>query len=326
VQSGLSSGEGLIWAVRDPIEKLEPVREKGRVIGYEDVVIDEGISDKRLVIVEEEFASALSVMARQGNTLSATIRRAWDTGNLELLTKNNPARATGAHISIIGHITRDELLRSLTQTEQANGFGNRHLWLAVRRSKYLPEGGDLDNFHLMPLLEMLEQAVNFAREVDEMKRNDEARQLWHEVYEELSTGQPGMLGAVTSRAEAQTMRLACLYALLDRSLVVRRSHLESALELWKFCERSARFIFGESLGDPVADEVLRLLREAGEGGLTRTEVSNHFSGHKTSAIAHALRTLAGSGLVKSVKEKTGGRPVERFFALNPVAKKAGKAK
>ena len=116
------------------------------------------------------------------------------------------------------------------------------------------------------------------------------------------------------------MRLACLYALLDCSDVVCRTHLESAIELWKFCERSARFIFGESLGDPVADEVLRLLREAGEGGLTRTELSQFFNNHKTTAVKQALRTLAGSGLVMSVSEKTPGRPAERFFALSVIAK------
>ncbi len=48
-------------------------------------------------------------MAREGNTLSAIIRQAWDTGNLQVKTRNNPNRATGAHISIIGHITKDEL-------------------------------------------------------------------------------------------------------------------------------------------------------------------------------------------------------------------------
>jgi len=42
IQSGLSSGEGLIWAVRDEIIKSQPVKEKGRVVGSEDVVVDQG--------------------------------------------------------------------------------------------------------------------------------------------------------------------------------------------------------------------------------------------------------------------------------------------
>jgi len=67
-----------------------------------------------------------------------------DGRTLQNLTKNSPARATGAHISSIGHITADELRRYLTATESANGFGNRQLWICTKRSKLLPEGGTID--------------------------------------------------------------------------------------------------------------------------------------------------------------------------------------
>src|SRR5262249_4622879 len=127
--SGLSSGEGLIWQVRDPIEKHEPIKQKGRVIDYQDVITDKGVDDKRLLIVEPEFALVLKTASCDGNTLSAIIRQAWDDGNLRSLTKSSPARATDAHISIIGHITKDELRRYLEDTETANGFANRFLLL-----------------------------------------------------------------------------------------------------------------------------------------------------------------------------------------------------
>ena len=80
-------------------------------------VTDEGVTDKRLLVVESEFASVLRVAQRQGNTLSATIREAWDSGNLRTLTKNDPMTATGAHICIVGHITADELRAELTATD-----------------------------------------------------------------------------------------------------------------------------------------------------------------------------------------------------------------
>src|SRR5262249_51213837 len=143
IASGLSSGEGLIWAVRDPIEKLEPIREKKEIRGYRTVIEDPGVEDKRLLVLEPEFASVLRVLERDGNTLSAVIRDAWDRGDLRTLTKNSPARASGAYISIIGHITLEELRRYLTATEAGNGFANRFLWLCVKRSKTLPEGGNL---------------------------------------------------------------------------------------------------------------------------------------------------------------------------------------
>ncbi|MFH1738228.1 MAG: hypothetical protein ABIH23_04420, partial [bacterium] len=101
VAHGLSSGEGLKFAVRDAVEKA-----KGKVA-------DNGIEDKRLLVVEQEFAQVLKVLQREGNTLSPTIRCAWDTGNLRTLTKTDPIIATGAHISIISHITCDELKKHL---------------------------------------------------------------------------------------------------------------------------------------------------------------------------------------------------------------------
>jgi hypothetical protein len=109
--SGLSSGEGLIWRVRDEIRKTEPVKDGKRVVGYEEVIVDSGVSDKRLLVTEEEFAGTIRVMGRDGNSLSAIVRQAWDDGDLRTLTKNAPAQATGAHVTIIGHVTRDELLR-----------------------------------------------------------------------------------------------------------------------------------------------------------------------------------------------------------------------
>ena len=142
VTSGLSSGEGLIFAVRDKTFKKEPIKEKGLVVDYQDVMTDQGVEDKRLFLIEEELSQALKVMSREGNILSTIVRQAWDLGDLHPLTKNNPIKATGAHISIVGHITCHELLRHLDQTERANGFANRFIWLLVGRSKAIsnPQG------------------------------------------------------------------------------------------------------------------------------------------------------------------------------------------
>jgi hypothetical protein len=115
---GLSSGEGLIAQVRDPAD--------GETAHTS--------ADKRRLVVEPEFAQVLKVLAREGNTLSAIVRQAWDGEPLQTIVRNDPLRATGAHIAIVGHITRDEPLRYLTATELANGFANRYLLVAVERS------------------------------------------------------------------------------------------------------------------------------------------------------------------------------------------------
>ena len=315
IQTGLSSGEGLCWSVRDQIERRDVVKEKGRVVGYETVISDEGISDKRLLVMESEFASPLRVANRDGNTLSCVVRQAWDDGNLRLLTKNNPAKATGAHISIIGHITKDELVRHITTTDLGNGYANRFLWVCTKRSKHLPEGGEVPDLLIVPLAEKLRDAADFAKATGRIERDKAARALWYAVYPELSGGGYGLLGAITNRAEAQVVRLSLLYALLDRSEYIRVEHLKAALAVWAYCEASARTIFGDAFGDPVVDELLGELRRS-PLGMTRTEIRDFFGRHRSSGeIDRALRTLSSRNFASSVKEAdTGGRPTERWTA------------
>ena len=325
LQTGLSSGEGLIWAVRDPIESKQPIRQKAggksrKITGYKTVVEDHGVEDKRLPIVEPEFASTLKVAARDGNTLSPVLRLAWDGNRLQILTKNSPAKATDAHISVIGHITKFELRRYLTETDQANGLANRFLWVLVRRSKLLPDGGALELKDLLDLIFEISESYEFAKTVEEMRRDDKARSLWHQVYAELSGDGYGLRGAITARAEAQTMRLACLYALLDQSADIREEHLRSALAVWRYCEESVRFIFGDALGHPVADKILTNLRQSPEG-LSRTELTDLFKRNRTrTEIQNALDLLVDRGLARFSKELTNGsgRAPELWFTTDPL--------
>jgi hypothetical protein len=315
IMSGLSSGEGLIWQVRDEIIKKESIKDKGRTIDYQDVVADAGESDKRLIVIEQEFASTLRVIGRDGNILSPVIRQAWDDGNLQTLTKNSPARATGAHISIICHITRNELRRYLDRTETGNGFANRFIWLCIKRSKALPDGGQFYKQDFEPLLEKFKEVVEFGKTIGEMSKDSEAQQIWNEVYPTLSEGKPGLFGEVISRGEAQVMRIACIYAILDKSKMIRKEHLWASLAIWDYSEKSVRYIFGDATGDWIADRILQALRRS-TSGLTRTEISNLFSRNLSGEkFDLALSFLEKLNLISMVKEDSGGRPVERWVTV-----------
>jgi hypothetical protein len=315
VASGLSSGEGLIWAVRDPIERREPVKQKGRVTGYQMVVVDEGVSDKRLLADESEFAQVLKVLQREGNSLSPVIRQSWDTGNLRTLTKNTPARATGGHVSISAHVTRAELVKHLRDTEALNGFANRFLWVCVRRARLLPDGGRA--LDLSPFGTRLNYALAAARNVTSMTRSEAAGRLWHEAYPQLTAERPGLYGAVTGRAEAQVLRVSMVYALLDGVGIIDEPHFRAALALWSYADTSARLTFGAEPEDPLAGLVLAKLREAGPAGMTRTELHNAFSRNVPAAnLLEALAKLRDRGEAFCEKVKTGrpGAPAERWYA------------
>jgi hypothetical protein len=311
ISSGLSTGEGLIHAVRDEIKEAVPIKEKTRIVDYQEQVTDAGEKDKRLLCMESELAQALQSAAREGSTLSAVIRQAWDGVTLRALTKSARASCAEPHISIIGHITSEELQKLLSDSDAANGFANRFLWVCSARSKLLPFGGMVEADALARLADRLRDAVSFARTVPELAWTPDATLLWEEVYgQELNEVKPGILGKVTARAEPQTLRLAMLYALLAKSAEIRPDDLRAALELWRYSADSAAYIFGQALGDPTADAIVELLRTRPEG-VTRTELSTHFDRNKSKTQLDAAIALAQSnGLLRIERRETGGRPVE----------------
>jgi hypothetical protein len=298
--SGLSSGEGLIAQVRDPLDDSD----------------SDAPADKRRLVLEQEFAQVLKVLSREGNTLSPIVRQAWDGETLQTIVRNNPLRAAQAHVGIVGHITKDELLRYLNATELANGFLNRFLLVGVERSKLLPFGSALPDEELSKVRDAVRCALRFAASHRPLGFDPAARERWIDIYAELSAAQPGLAGAATARAEAHVVRLALIYALLDLSERIGIEHLEAGLALWRYSADSAGWIFGDSLGDPTADEIWAAAKEC-PAGVTRTEVSDMFSRNKKRReIERALTVLEEAGrLRRETRTADRGRPAEIWMPV-----------
>lgn len=315
--SGLSSGEGLIYAVRDSVIEQEEVKEIGGESAVQDVIKDHGSGDRRLMVVEPEFGSVLRVMRRDGNPLSPVIRQFWDSGNVGTLTKHNPLKATDAHVGIVAHITRPELDRQLNAASLFDGFANRFLWPVVRRSKLLPDGGG--DIALQEWITRMQKALATARDIGHMERSSSARELWHKVYPDLTAEKPSVVhDAVTSRSEAQVLRLSMIYALLDSSATIDVPHLEAALAIWDYCDQSAKLIFADAeTEDPLAQKI----REALEGavnGLTRTEIHNATGrNYKAQVLVEKLAKLRDRGQIERRQPESGkpGPNPERWYLV-----------
>ena len=296
IVSGLGSGEALIHAVRDG-----------------DGDKDQGVLDKRALVFAPEFATILRVMNRQGSLLSGTLKEAWDSGRLQNLVKGNPATATGAHVSIVAHTTADEMARDLTDVDARSGFGNRFIYVAVRRSKYLPSPPDWDDRGVTTMAHEVGAALQVARTRSRLSRDPAADRRWAEVYGHLTRDRHGLAGILTSRAEAQVLRLSLVYALLDGASSIGLPHLEAALAVWDYAERSAVFIFGARTGDPIAD---RILAEVGGGRRSRSDLHDLFGRHVgRDRIESTLVRLVDEGRVRRWTESTAGRPIEFVEAL-----------
>jgi hypothetical protein len=314
VKSGLSSGEGLIYQVRNPVYEPRPMKNKDGSTTYEMEMVDVGVADKRLLVIEQEFATALKRMDQNGNTLSPVQRDAWDHGDLSTLTKREGLVASGAHISVIGHITQDELLRYLTETERANGLANRFLFLLLKRGQLIPSGKGVPPEVLIPFNDRFSTTIQLACKRGRLGRDIEAEALWAEMYPALEEEIPGMTGAILARGAAQVLRLSLHFALLDEEemkkndAAIRTGHLMAAFAIWQYCKASVFTIFGDAVGDPVADRLLVAIKS---GPKTDTDLYEALGKHSRDRYRkdHALDLLHRLHRVHTMKERTLGRSV-----------------
>jgi hypothetical protein len=302
VKRGFGSGEAIVaYLSDDPREKSE---------GSE-------VSDPRVLVQEGEFAQLMSVAARDGSTMSSLLRAGWDGVPLENHTrKHGDLEAPDAHLSVLAGVTKVELVERVTATEIANGFLNRFLLVNVHRTKMLPEPQPIPPKLDDATAKWLHRALLHARQFGpDLRRDSKASERWYEAYEtELSVERYGLAGAVCSRAEAHTLRLSMLYALLDCSKVIGVEHVEAALAMWRFCEQSAIDIFGEDSGDPDREKLLGALTEAGAQGMARQEISQLFQGHRSKQQLDVLLDRADEQLlIASKDEPTAGRPRKRYW-------------
>ncbi|MDA8355126.1 MAG: hypothetical protein M0Z95_02225 [Actinomycetota bacterium] len=304
--TGLSSGEGLVWALRDPVGP------------------DPGAADPRLLVVEPEFASVLKMTVRDVNTLSPVLRSAWDGRPLALLTRTAPARATAAHLALIGHITAAELSHHVVGLEAANGLLNRFVFIAARRARLLPEGGRLDPLAGTGLAGKLATHLEAARGAGRLSFSPAGRKLWWETYPSLSEAGSGPTGALVARSEAHALRLALIYALCDGARSIGPGHLRAGLALWGYGERSAIFAASKATAGPVAGRIADALIAAGGRGLTRTQIRDALGrNHAGADIDAALAVLSADGRAQLQSEPmasaatTGGRPARTWVTARP---------
>ena len=314
---GFSTGEGLVELVSDEKTKLKKKIDADGNLKWEPEIVRAGVVDKRKLCILPEFGELLTMASREGNNLSAILRQCWDGRSpLEINTKQQPQRATGAHISIVANITKSELLKLLPGVPNADGFCNRFLWFLVTRLKYLPDGGPRVENYLAKEITQLRDRTKFARGLDAICRSEGATQHWHELYNVLSTATDiGRL--VVDRAEAHTLRLSQIYAVLDGKSQIEVEHIDAAYAAWRYSEQCAVAIFGVEKLCREAQLVLDHLRANGSCGATRTEIQNRvFHNHKTgNEIQSWLRSLSEKQLAWHSTEKNDhGNLIERWFA------------
>lgn len=307
ITGGLSSGEGVINAVRDKITK-EKLDQKTGTMSVE--VVDEGVADKRVLFVQTEFGGVLINMSRAGNNLSALMRAAWDGSTLQTLTRN-PLRATDPHIGILAHVTPKDLHEHLEPVEIANGLLNRFLMIDVRRRQNLPHGGGYAN--LNPLVQELAQTLAFARTMGPLERSPEANFIWEKLYPYLVDSREGEIDTIIQRRRAHVLRASGMYASTDTLRLISADHLMAAIALWQFSEATVCYYFADVIPDKTQAKIVAELKSR-PGGLPR-QMLRELLGRGIRGLDKAIDSLEDSGRIFSEgRVGSGGREVPFYFA------------
>lgn len=315
---GLSSREGLAGAIQD-------------TKGEDDA---EGTMDKHLLVVESEFSNTLAQGKRDGNTLTAALRDAWDGADIKPLVKHSPTHCTAPHIAIWANITPRELRTMMTERDVSNGFLNRFLFIWAERTRLVPlpqRAGDtiVNNFS-----ERTREIVRWAlggypdaQNTRRMELSPDAQALYVASYSTLcDSDAPEKVATLLERAAPYSLRLAMLFAITDCTLTIKQKHLAAALAWVAYASESVAYIFGNDdenreyrESSEHAEKLIAFLSSMPERKAARTDIVNRcFGGHiSRSRLDELLKNLSANSKVtiELVGERGKGKRQTTFVGV-----------
>lgn len=287
-RGGLSSREGLVSLFHDGYKQ-----------GKQEVP---AILDKRLWVVESEFANVLHQGRREGNTLSAALRDCWDGVCLKPATKSNRLYASHPHLCLSGAISPSELLALMRARELTNGFANRFLMLWAEREKVVPfpnatpqETVDMLAVRMLSVLDFVQAERVTERDHMRIELTARAQGIYSQLYQgELIDDCGGeRVTALLERRAPMLLRLAMIFALCDLQTRIDVQHIQAAMGWIRHGVESVKFVFvkatdaADSVRTGVAVKKIVDFLQA-RGTATRWQITTEcFQGHASKATIDA---------------------------------------
>jgi hypothetical protein len=325
-RGGLSSREGLVSLFHD---------------GYKNGKVEvPAIEDKRLWVVESEFANVLHQGRREGNTLSAALRDCWDGVCLKPATKSNRLYASHPHLCLSGAISPSELLALMRARELTNGFANRFLMIWAEREKIVPfpkattqEAVDALAARILNVLDFVQAERVSVRDHLQIGLTAQAQDIYARLYRgELIDDSGGeRITALLERRAPMLLRLAMLFALCDLQTQIDVQHIQVAMGWIRHGVESAKFVFVKATDaadsvrtNEATKKIVDFLRV--KGTATRWQITTEcFQGHVAksvidTAIEQLLLASPAQVVVQTLPRTKGSRgPQTKTYALSGMA-------
>ncbi len=310
---GLSSREGLAFLIHD-----------GYMDGAKEV---EPIHDKRLWVLESEFANVLHQSKRDGNTLSTALRDCWDGVSIKPATKTNRMHATDPHVCLSGAVTPGELRELIAARDLSNGFANRFLILWAERTRMTPFPRPTPQERVDELVSRIIKVLESCHALDPDAANSlpvslsAAAQLrYSELYlgELNDTSHGERINGMLERRAPMLLRIAMLFALCDLTAEITLAHIEAALAWIRFGVESVKYIFASALDEvqvaeinDLADKIVTHLQvkvQATRSQISRECFHGHISADRLDAAIDALLSTTPPRLELEIIPRPKGNP------------------
>ncbi len=261
ITTAVGSGEGLLAKITDPVYSTNA---RGDV-----VEVMAGSDDKRVLYLEEELGQLFMKMISQ-DSVEKMVTKAWDSAQLETTTKKESMVCATPHVSIIGHITPDELFTRLDHRLIDNGFSNRWLYLLIKPTQVKftstapEEVGGLEALRA----ELCDNLRRFQRSGnDDFVLTPAAEDVYLDtarwLYDHPHTG--AMLKQDV-RWRPLMWKLSIVFAAADGTNKVEAEHF-----------LAARAFFGAKSGNELVDRFMFMWRQTGYEPLTLSDIADMFS-------------------------------------------------
>ncbi|MBA4263784.1 MAG: hypothetical protein C0453_01770 [Comamonadaceae bacterium] len=308
-RGGLSSREGLIFLIHD-----------GFMEGKDQVP---AIEDKRLWVIESEFANVLHQGKRDGNTLSSALRDCWDGVSMRPATKSNRLYANDPHVCLSGAITPSELRDLMASRELTNGFANRFLILWAERTRMIAFPRAASQEEVDSLADRILKVLDFCRaarwvEKDHMRVNlspDAAKRYALLYIGELNANRDGeRIAALVERRAPMLLRIAMLLALTDCTTRIEVHHIDAALAWVRYSVESVKFLFSSAEAEAQAvqtnEHAEKIVEFLGRHGrITRVDLSRRcFQGHASKDVIDAALDELLTATPPRIEVETQPRP------------------
>ncbi len=316
-EGGLSTSEGIASELKDATQD-----KNGEIV--------EGVSDKRLCIIEEEFMEILVRCRSNNSTLSSTIRKLFDGGDLSPMTKHDRVQCTSPHVCINAHITAKEFLKELGSADIFNGFSNRFLTIHGIPKPVIPFPKPLDEESVSKIAEELADVISWCNSSKRVITLGPCfRELWvKEVHRISELGPADSLEATLMvRAPHYAIIISGLFAAMEKTTVLTKEHLVAALSWIDYWHESIRYVFNTE-AEAVANEerkkratmvlnaIKSVVNEQGVSSFQRTLLTKKLGRKINSKLVNeALQDLQELPLTPIRVSKTGKKNCQMITLL-----------